>query len=83
MAPNLVRIEKSFCLFMVYGLLLSSKIVTNSAMKTVFVKMLILVGVLGLIAPISACGVKPNQVDPPEEVKDDLFPNRYPAEQIK
>lgn len=49
-------------------------------MKTVFIKLLIL---SALMLPVTACGVKPKQVDPPEEVKDDLFPNRYPADQTK
>jgi hypothetical protein len=31
-----------------------------------------------LLAPLTACGKKPNQVDPPPGVEDSAFPKTYP-----
>jgi len=45
-------------------------------MKSDFVKMLIICCV---VLPLLACGVKPNDVDPPSDLKNDTFPNRYPS----
>ncbi len=51
--------------------------VFNNAMKNTFMKLLI---IIVFTFSMGACGVKPKNMEAPADVKNDQFPQNYPAE---